>query len=191
MIIDNGISACDDYIKTICIELDLKDKTILDLSNDNQTLQTCILALNKFNADLTFESKSLREINCAIAKDLSNDKKIDQKLISTLLQQYIDKINKQNHLRLNKRDLKEAQILDEYLKKNKKENLNKINKNANHKQNIHSNNQNDLQSYRSGQTSSTYQSIDYKTRLNNTHNYNEYNSLDMVNIDKNLKDNNG
>lgn len=34
-------------------------------------------ALNKFNADLTFESKSLREINSALSKDLSKDKKLN------------------------------------------------------------------------------------------------------------------
>lgn len=80
-----------------------------------------------------------------------------------MLQQYIDKINKQNNLRLNKKDLKEAQILDEYLQKNKKEKCDKKHskeKAITEQNRIIKDNFNDFQSYRSGQTSSTYKSID-------------------------------
>jgi len=110
--------------------LDVRDKEINILNSECKTCKTCILALNKFNADLAFEIKSLREMNKALSNDFNNLKEtfnnkeenkdslnglisqIEKNSTANNLKLHIDNMIKANNTRINKRDLIEVQILD-------------------------------------------------------------------------------
>jgi len=96
----------------------------LNFKSKIDDLKTCVRAINKFNADMTFETYSLREMNISLTNDLEQMKKnlknsnfnkqdINTSIIWTELKKHIENINKQNYLRLNRRDIQEAKILDE------------------------------------------------------------------------------